>query len=459
MSRAKFFFQTPIRRFATRKPSASTLLFLTTIAVAIIANTPLSEFYFEILQKPITLQIGGFNLFSHHGEPMSLMSFANDVLMVLFFLNVGLEIKQETLVGELSSLKRAMFPVVGAVGGMIFPVLLYFAVCHTAPAVKGMAIPMATDIAFALAVLSSIKGLNPMLKTFLATLAVADDIGGILVIAIFYTAHIDFLMLGLGVLCLGVIYVLGRLRVQHLWVYYFGLLTTWFFFLHSGVHTTIAGVLVAFLLPAKPKAHTREMVDLLRSRLNLFPEGNLRTSKSGAILLPHEQIGVMHSISRLMRNAVSPVQRMEQQLTSLVNYLVLPLFAFVNAGVQLGGMDMQQFFGVPLAIILGLFVGKTVGIALFARLYLWITKSTYPKGMNAITLLGVSVLGGIGFTVSLFIAALSFPADTLSHLLNEAKVGIYAGSILSGLIGYLILQTYYIRKGKQGPAKESIQSC
>lgn len=458
MGSKKLLFVSPLRRLTIRKPSASVLLFATTIMVAIIANTPLSEGYFAILDYPVILQVGRFNLFSYGGETMSLLEFANDVLMVLFFLNVGLEIKQETLVGELSSLKRALFPVIAAVGGMAFPVLFYLAVCHKSPEMNGMAIPMATDIAFALAVLSSIKGVPPILKTFLATLAVADDIGGILAIAIFYTAHMDFLMLAIGFGILALLYLAARGGVRDLWLYYLGLVFVWFFFLHSGLHTTIAGVLVAFVMPAKSKIRTREMVDHLRSRLNLFPEGSHRETKGGVVLLPHEQLGVLHGISRLTQSSVSPVQRMESQLTSMVNYLVLPLFAFVNAGVVLGGFTINEFVGVPLAVIVGLLVGKTLGIYLFSRLYLLVTKSPFPKGMNKVTLLGLSALGGIGFTVSLFIASLSFPGEaSTAEILNQAKVGIFLGSILSGVLGFVLLQTHFNRKHKRQIAKKQVE--
>ena len=279
----------PLQRLYKRRVDSSVLLFLAAVAAVIIANIPsVSGLYNQLLQYPIMVQIGEFNIFSHAGETMTLLDFTNDVLMVLFFLQVGLEIKQEGLVGELSTLRRAVFPVVGAIGGMIMPVLFFLLVCHEAPASKGMAIPMATDIAFALAVLSLLgKRVPSSLKAFLASLAVADDIGGILVIAIFYSTHLNLMMLLWAALCLGAIYLLGRLGVRSLLVYYIGAFVVWTFFLKSGVHTTIAGVLVAFLVPARPKLSTDHMADRMRTMLRLLPESEHKT-RGKNVLLPHQ---------------------------------------------------------------------------------------------------------------------------------------------------------------------------
>ncbi len=434
--------------YRLKHPNASILLLITTVLVAIIANSPLAEGYFKILDWPIILQVGDFNLFSHQGETMNLLQFANDVLMVLFFLNIGLEIKQESLVGHLSSFKRAMHPVVAAVGGMIIPVLLYLLVCHDATGIKGTAIPMATDIAFALAIISSIKGVSPMLKTFLATLAVADDIGGILVIALFYTSYINVTMLLFGIAVIAAVYLLGRCGVTHLWAYGLGLIVTWFFFLHSGVHTTLAGVLIGFVMPVTPKIKTVDMVERLKASLNLFPEDALKLARRGVIVLPREQLKVINSIQTFSNCAVSPAQRMERKITSMVNYLILPLFAFVNAGISFKGVNMGDLMGVPLAIFIGLFLGKPIGIFFFSKLYMKLTKSAYPDGMDDKSLIGVSFLGGIGFTVSLFISSLSFSAPDLASVLNNAKLGILLGSAASAIAGWCLLSCYYNNKNR-----------
>lgn len=431
----------PLQRLYKRRVDSSVLLFLAAVAAVIIANIPsVSGLYNQLLQYPIMVQIGEFNIFSHAGETMTLLDFTNDVLMVLFFLQVGLEIKQEGLVGELSTVRRAVFPVIGAMGGMIMPVLFFLLVCHQAPASNGMAIPMSTDIAFALAVLSLLgKRVPSSLKAFLASLAVADDIGGILVIAIFYSTHLNLMMLLWAAVCLGVIYLLGRLGVRNLLVYYIGAFVVWTFFLKSGVHTTIAGVLVAFLVPARPKLSTDHMADRMRTMLRLLPESEHKT-KGKNVLLPHQQIAVVQSMARDVRGAVSPVQRMEQQITPIVHFIVLPLFAFVNAGVAFGGVSMESLVGVPLAIVLGLLLGKPLGIFLFSIVFAKVSKGGLPQGMTTKNLLALSCLGGIGFTVALFISSLSYAQPEVAHFLNDAKIGIFAGSILSGVLGYFFLK-------------------
>lgn len=430
----------PLKSLVGRRLDSSLLLFIASIAAVIVANTPLNALYQSFVEFPVLVNIGGYELFSHHGETMSLLSFVNDVLMVLFFLQVGLEIKQEGLVGELSTVRRAVFPVVGAVGGMVIPVLVFFLFCHSKPGVDGLAIPMATDIAFALAVLSSLgKRVPPALKTFLASLAVADDIGGIIVIAVFYSSHINFLMLlgGLGVLLL--LYLLGQLGLRRLWLYYVGTFVVWYFFLQSGVHTTIAGVLVAFIVSARPAVPSSEMVAVVQGMLRLLPEDKQKTA-GRSVLLPHEQVAVVSSMSQIVNGAVNPIQRMESQLAPIVNFIVLPLFAFVNAGVAFGNISVEQLLEVPLAISAGLFVGKPLGIFLFSYLFIKLTKSSLPKGMTFKNMAALSFLGGIGFTVSLFIASLSYGSPDLAYVLNEAKIGIFVGSILSGVVGFLLLK-------------------
>ena len=436
-------FIVPIQHFLSRKTNATVLLFVMAVLAAIIANTPLAEGYSHLLAYPVTLQVGPFNIFSHNGETMDLLTFANDVLMVLFFLNVGLEIKREGLVGELSSFRKAMFPVTAACGGMLFPVLVYLTICHTEPMSHGSAIPMATDIAFSLAVLSLVKGVPTSLKTFLTALAVADDLGGIIVIALFYSTGINLAMLACGVGVILLLYVLGHYAgVRNLWVYYLGLLFVWLFFLSSGVHTTIAGVLVAFTVPAKPRYDTKETAARVKSLMALLRnEDDGKDSEKG--LLPGEHINILYSISNTTYHSVSPMQRMEAQLTPGVNWFILPLFAFVNAGVRLSGVGFEDLWGVTSAVALGLMIGKPLGIWLFSRLYLWITHTPMPIGMHNKSLLGLGFLGGFGFTVSLFIASLSFVGDAAVLHLNEAKLGIFIGSIFSGIFGYLFLRHYF----------------
>ena len=406
-----------LSRFVTQKPNASLLLFLTTIAAVVLANSPLVDAYNSCLEYPLDFRFDNFIFFPHHGQPMSLTTFVNDAFMAIFFFVVGMEIKQELLVGELSSARKALLPVIAACGGMIVPVLVYLSVCHSGPAAHGAAIPMATDIAFALAALGALGSRVPLsLRVFLTALAVVDDIGGIIVIAIFYSGHVAAtpLFIALGVLVL---------------------LT------QAGIHPTIAGVLVAFTVPARPKVKLDSFADNMRDHLASLDFTQARHAGKSTVLSPG-QVLVLTNIHRLAAHTVSPLQSLVERLNPVVNYLILPLFAFVNAGVQFGGFDLSALAGIPLAIFLGLFVGKTIGIFTFSYLAAKARIVSISPEITKRALFGVSILGGIGFTVSLFIANLSFAAvpDIGDELLNEAKLGIFVGSLVSGIVGYFFLK-------------------
>lgn len=432
----------PLPRFAIRKPNAGLLLFSATIAAIILANTPLGIYYERFLSSPISLQIGSLMIFSHHGEPMSLLTFVNDALMALFFFSVGLEIKQEILAGELSSVRKALLPVIAAIGGMIVPVLIFLIICHEQPAIKGAAIPMATDIAFALAVLGALGKRVPMsLKIFLTTFAVVDDIGGIIVIALFYSKHIFVTPLLISFLILGGLYIGSRVSINAKTFYYLGGFLVWMFFLESGIHPTIAGVLVAFTVPARSGMKLNEFEKEMKGNLELLDFSQDRHSGNVSVLNAG-QIHILNNIHKLAYKTVCPLQQIIDQLHSMVNYLILPLFAFVNAGIRMERFDFSSLMHIPLAIVLGLFVGKTIGIYLFSYLFAKTGLISIPAGINKNSLLGVSMLGGIGFTVSLFIANLSFVSipEIGATLLNNSKLGIFIGSFVSGVCGYIYLK-------------------
>lgn len=432
----------PLRRFATQKSSASFLLFMATIMAMVMANSPWAYAYHHILSYPIDLQIGGFNLFSHNGETMSMLAFVNDALMAIFFFVIGLEIKQEVLIGELSSVRKALLPVIAACGGMIVPVICYTLVCNTAPEVNGAAIPMATDIAFALAVLGLLGKRVPLsLRIFLTALAVVDDIGGIIIIALFYSSHIAIEPLLISLVLLAVLYMGGRMRVNSSIFYYIVGFFVWMLFLESGIHPTIAGVLVAFTVPARPKINLNDFTRDMKGYLNMLDYTEVRQSKQASVLTP-TQIQVLNNIHLLANNTISPLQSIADKLHPLVNYLILPLFAFVNAGVTFGDIQLASLVNVPLAVFLGLFVGKTVGIFSFTYFFVRTRLAAMPAGMTRLNLFGVSMLGGIGFTVALFIANLSFTGMDAAgiDLLNQAKLGVFTGSFVSGLCGYFLLK-------------------
>ena len=405
----------PLRRFAIQKPNASLLLFAATIIAMVLANSPWAHKYHLLLAFPIDLQAGQFNFFAHHGETMSMLAFVNDALMAVFFFVIGLEIKQEVLIGELSSVRKALLPIIAACGGMIVPVLFYMLVCNTPPEVNGAAIPMATDIAFALAVLGLLGKRVPLsMRIFLTALAVVDDIGGIIIIALFYSGHIAFEPLLISLIVLALLYVGGKFRVHNRLFFYIG------------------GFIVV-----KLDDFTCDMTGYL----NMLDYTEVRQSRKAEVLTP-TQIQVLNNIHTLADKTISPLQTIADKLHPLVNYVILPLFAFVNAGVTFGDIQPQTLVNVPLAVFVGLFVGKTLGIFSFSYLFACTPFASMPTGMSKRNLFGVSMLGGIGFTVALFIANLSFDGSTAAgaDLLNQAKLGVFTGSFISGLCGYLVLK-------------------
>lgn len=425
------------------------VLIAVTVLAMIVANSPLHTLYFSWWEQPVKFQIGGFNLFEHHGHPMTLMQVINDALMAVFFFSVGLEIKREVLVGELSSLRKALLPVIAAVGGIIIPITIYRLMSTDAAILQGSAIPMATDIAFSLGILSMFGKRVPIgLKIFLATLAVADDIGGILVIAIFYTEELSAMWLLYSAGVLAVMLLGARLHINSKLFYLFGALVVWYFFLHSGIHPTIAGVLAAFCVPAHPVMNTRRFIDEICEAVKDFPQAK-PVKRGETYILSPEQMNALKSVESASDKVISPLQDLEDTLHTLVNYLIIPLFAFANAGISLSGIAFSSLFqGISLSVWVALVAGKFMGIMLFSYLPVALGWVKRPDIVTWPMIAGVSALGGIGFTVSLFIANLSFPLDTEANalLLNQAKLGILAGSLLSGVIGYLILSFSLPRK-------------
>ena len=374
---------------------------------------------------------------------MSLMQVINDFLMAIFFLSVGLEIKREILVGELSSLKKALLPIIGACGGMIVPVLIFWLVCPgDAQMQKGLAIPMATDIAFSLGVLSVFKTRVPVgLKVFLAALAVADDLGGIIVIALFYTSDISFVFLGLSALCVAVMVIANMLKVRSKFFYIFVGFVLWYMMLNSGIHATIAGVIIALCVPASLKKGTGHYLERIRNNINKFPVIDV-DDLNKTVVLSAPQIHTLKSIESAADKMISPLQDLEDNLHGLINYFIIPLFAFANAGIDLSQMALSSVFsGVTLAVILGLVVGKFVGVFSFSWIAVRLGAVTLPEGASWKAFASVCVVCGIGFTVSMFIADLSYAGAGTSGavLLDQAKLGVLIGSVISAVLGCLLL--------------------
>lgn len=428
------------------------VLICATALALLVVNLPfLRDFYNSLWNHEIALQIGGFNLFSHHGHPMSVMAFINDALMAVFFFSVGLEIKREVLVGELSSFRQALLPIVAAIGGMGVPVLLFWLMGRGTPWAGGAAIPMATDIAFSLGVLAMLGNRVPVsLKIFLTTLAVVDDIGGILVIAIFYSTSINYWLMLTAAILLAILMLGGKLAIQSK-IFYLGTgAFIWFLFLNAGIHPTIAGVLIAFCVPARPVYAPKGFIRTIRRNIGYFASEDDERLNSRTIL-DKNQMNWLKEIESASDKVISPLQDMEDSLHPVVNYMIIPLFAFANAGIYLGGLDISDIFtGVSLDIITGLVAGKFTGIFLFAWICIKLGWAPMPQGCNWKQLSAVSMLGGIGFTVSLFIANLSFDSgNTLqSEILNNARLGILVGSVLAGFIGWLLLHLTLPRQSR-----------
>ena len=456
-------FMSTIRKYA----AGGHFLILATIAALIVANLPATaQWYKGFWQQPLCLIIGGFDLFSHNGTPLTVGGFISDFLMAIFFLSVGLELKREIFCGgELSTPRKAMLPVLAAIGGMIVPTIVFGIACRLTGDMqymdvleRGMPIPMATDIAFSLGVLSIFSKRVPTgLKVFLAALAVADDLGGILVIAVKYTEHISWAHLGGVHACVLVCVVCAYYRVRNKMVYMsMGILMWWCMF-QSGIHSTIAGVVLAFCIPARLAHGTKYYIERIRVQIDKFPHYEVTAyNKHTPNMLTNEDIQNLRSIESASDNLISTLQDTEDVLRNPVNMFIIPVFAFANAGVCFEGMSLINLFsGVGLGVFLGLVIGKFSGVMLACWLSIKTRIVQLPDGANWPSMAGIAMLCGIGFTVSMFMSALSYPYDLpgqtpeLMHaLLNDAKLGILCGTITSAILGSLILNKTLPRESR-----------
>ena len=439
MSHSNYSFLSMIKKYV----NSSVILIGFTVLALILANCSFtSGWYADIWTNKVSLSVGNFNLFSHNGHTMTLMEVINDFLMAIFFLSVGLEIKRELRVGELHDPKKAMLPVIGACGGMLIPVLFFWLLCpEGGEAQRGLAIPMATDIAFSLGVLAVFKSRVPNgLKIFLVTLAVADDLGGIIVIALFYSGLMHWAFFIAAIVCL-LIMIAGNLcKVRVKAFYVISGLVMWYFLLNSGVHATIAGVATAFCIPATLKNPTVHYLRRIVENVDKFRHIHTTTQeedKDKLVALTNEEIHVWKSIESAADKMISPLQDLEDNLHHVINYFVVPLFAFANAGIVFEGMALSDVFsGVSLAIMVGLIAGKFIGVLSFSWLAVRLKVVQLPDNSNWKSFASVCMLCGIGFTVSMFIASLSYGEGTM---LNQAKLGIILGSVMSAVLGCILL--------------------
>ena len=379
-----------IKKFIQQESFAGILLVSTALVAILIANSPISPYYTLLIDTIVEIKIGTFEI----SKPLLL--WVNDGLMAVFFFLIGLELKREFIEGELSDRKKIILPAIGAVGGMTVPAMIYVLLNYDDPfALQGWAIPAATDIAFALGILALLGSRVPTsLKVFLTSLAIFDDVGAILIIAFFYTSKISVLALLVAAVCCAVLYMLNKIRVSKTSMYIFIGVIMWAAMLKSGVHATLAGIILAMFIP-------------MRSSEN--PD-------------------------------VSPLKNLEHDLHSIVVLFILPIFAFCNAGINFDGIGMEQIFhGVPLGIALGLFLGNQVGIFSFCWIAIKLQLTELPDNVSWLSLYGTAALCGVGFTMSLFIGSLAFEETGVNYMIDE-RLGIIIGSIASGLLGYTILR-------------------
>ncbi len=429
-----------MERFIHSEVAGSIVLLASTAIALAWANSPWAGAYFHLLHTTVGVTWGGTSFF------LPLHGWINDGLMAVFFFVVGLEIKRELAVGELSTFAKAALPVAAAAGGMIAPALIFLAFNGGGPGVHGWGIPMATDIAFALGVLAMAGSRVPAgLKIFLAALAIADDLGAVAVIAVFYTDKIEprALLAAVGLLVLLLFVV--RAGVKRRGVLYALVACVWLAVFASGIHSTVAGILLALIVPVRPKTEPREFIEATRERLGRVDAANLSVD---ALFKHREQLEFLDHIRSGAAQALPPGVVLEHSLHPIQVWFILPLFALANAGVVLGDGAMRMLGSpVPLGIILGLVIGKPLGIIVMSWIAVKSGRGALPDGVTWMHLLAAACLGGIGFTMSLFITDLAFADEALAA---AAKVGILVGSIAAGLAGFALLKVALARSSDVG---------
>ena len=419
-----------LSNFIQAESFSGIFLFFCALSAMVVANSPLSHIYKEFWEQPFGFSFaGGFYGFSIH-------DWINDVLMSIFFLMVGLEIKRELLFGDLSGFQKAAFPVIGAIGGMIVPGLIYYALNVNTPSYHGFGIPMATDIAFALGVILLLGKRVPLaLKVFLVTLAVADDLGAIAVIAIFYPSpeglHLSFLLMAVGII--GILSFLNYIGVRHLGIYIGIGIILWFCVHHGGIHATIAAVALAFCIPVKPKIESKEFIEVVQQMIKIFAN---KDKERKNILPDTEQMSAIDSVGRDFVKVQNPLLRLEHALQPLCAFIIMPLFAFANAGVDIRGEVNFHIDHIMLGIMLGLVVGKPVGILGLTFLCEKCKIAARPEGVTWSHIFGAGMLAGIGFTMSMFVSNLAFD-DIYST--DVSKIAILLASSIAGILGSLFL--------------------
>ncbi len=422
---------TPIQKFISNQTTSGMVLFGTAMIALIWANSPWSEAYHATWAHELSI---GYDQFIIKKD---LHHWINDGLMAVFFFVIGLELKREIIAGELSTFRDALLPLGAGIGGMVVPAFFYYIINPTGPESAGWGIPMATDIAFALGILYLLGNKVPLaLKVFLTALAIADDIGAVMVIAFFYTSEISFESLGIGAIFMAVLVGANILGVKNTTFYgIVGIGGLWLAFLLSGVHATIAAVLAALTIPAQTKINK----DYFLGQARLLTDKFDLAKDNDTVLVTKEQFHLLERFRHLSKNALTPLQRLEHSLHPFVAFLVMPVFALANAGVTFSGDFIEEIQSpVTLGIIVGLIAGKVVGIVLISKLMVKMKWASLPTNVNWMHIYGATFLAAVGFTMSLFITELAFNDP---KLVLQAKMAILIASFIAGLVGFLILKT------------------
>ena len=423
------------QRFFHSEASGSILLLLATVVALAWANSPWADLYQRMLHFGLGFTFGSWTF------SMSAAHWVNDGLMALFFFVVGLEIKRELLVGQLSAFRTALLPVAAAMGGLIAPALIFSSLNFGGPGERGWGIPMATDIAFALGVLALVGPRVPVgLKVFLTALAIADDLGAVLVIAVFYTERVNVMWLGVALGSLALLYLATRLSVRRYGTYFILAGGVWAGMLGSGIHATVAGILVALTVPVRAGIEPGRFLATLRGKLLKLERGTLTRE---SMMRDAEQMEAIEELGIATLDFLPNGFAIERYLHPVTAYFVLPAFALFNAGIRLDGRIQETLLQpVSLGIVLGLFFGKQLGITLTSWIAVKTGQAELPPGVTLGQLYGVSILGGIGFTMSIFVGGLAFPEGPL---LSAAKLGILVASTVSGVIGFAVLKLILAR--------------
>ena len=422
---------TPFEEFIHRQTTSGLLLMIMAVLALLLANSPLAYLYEQIQHLEVGLSVGNWSIEN------SLHHWVNDGLMALFFFVVGLELKREIMVGELANLRQAALPIVAAIGGMVVPALIYFAINPEGDAARGWGIPMATDIAFALGAIALLASRVPKaLITFLVALAIVDDLGAVMVIAVFYTETLSMGALLAAAIIFGMLMTLNVAGVRKIFPYFILAIFLWYAMYLSGVHATLAGVLGAFSVPARPKYNPDHFSQYVSELMQRFNDSHV----SGKSIMNNDNMrAIVQTLDNGIHQVEAPLQRLEHAWHLPVAYLVIPIFALFNAGIplELAGLGQTLMHPVTMGVTFGLIVGKVIGIAGSCWIALKLNIGQLPAETRFTQIIGVSLLGGIGFTMSIFIAELGFTNQP--DLLLMAKTGILFSSLLAGLSGFIWL--------------------